>query len=163
MDKTIEAFKKDFDNWLIKNVDLGLIEKNFNKDSQIYDEELLENFKNKNHTESVFARQSDLVVGIEKLSIQNRNIQKNVEDLEVLSSRLQSGAMNFRMVPISTLFNRFPAQVRDIARQIGKRVDLKISGNETELDKILINQLSDPLLHLIRNSMELKSLKNVLR
>ena len=154
MDKTIEAFKKDFDNWLIKNVDLGLIEKNFNKDSQIYDEELLENFKNKNHTESVFARQSDLVVGIEKLSIQNRNIQKNVEDLEVLSSRLQSGAMNFRMVPISTLFNRFPAQVRDIARQIGKRVDLKISGNETELDKILINQLSDPLLHLIRNSID---------
>ena len=154
MDKTIEAFKKDFDNWLIKNVDLGLIEKNFNKDSQIYNEELLENFKNKNHTESVFARQSDLVVGIEKLSIQNRNIQKNVEDLEVLSSRLQSGAMNFRMVPISTLFNRFPAQVRDIARQIGKRVDLKISGNETELDKILINQLSDPLLHLIRNSID---------
>ena len=154
MDKTIEAFKKDFDNWLIKNVDLGLIEKNFNKDSQIYNEELLENFKNKNHTESVFARQSDLVVGIEKLSIQNRNIQKNVEDLEVLSSRLQSGAMNFRMVPISTLFNRFPAQVRDIARQIGKRVDLKISGNDTELDKILINQLSDPLLHLIRNSID---------
>jgi two-component system chemotaxis sensor kinase CheA len=62
--------------------------------------------------------------------------------------------MNFRMLPISNLFNRFPAQVRDIARQIGKKVELKIKGGDTELDKILINQLADPLLHLIRNSID---------
>ena len=98
--------------------------------------------------------QKDLSIGLERLSIHHRSIQKNIEDLEVLSSRLQSGAMNFRMVPVSNLFNRFPAQVRDIARQIGKRVELKISGAETELDKILINQLSDPLLHIIRNSID---------
>jgi two-component system chemotaxis sensor kinase CheA len=93
-------------------------------------------------------------MGLEKISIHNENLQKNIEDLEVLSSRLQSGAMNFRMLPISNLFNRFPAQVRDIARQIGKKVELKITGGETELDKILINQLADPLLHLIRNSID---------
>ena len=93
-------------------------------------------------------------MGLEKIAIHNANLQKNIEDLEVLSSRLQSGAMNFRMLPISNLFNRFPAQVRDIARQIGKKVELKIQGGETELDKILIYQLADPLLHLIRNSID---------
>ena len=97
---------------------------------------------------------NDLAVNTERLSIHNRDVQKNIEDLDVLSARLQSGAMNFRMVPIANLFNRFPAQVRDIARQIGKRVDLQISGSDTELDKILINQLADPLLHLIRNSID---------
>jgi len=89
--------------------------------------------------------QTNISMGLEKVSIHNANLQKNIEDLEVLSSRLQSGAMNFRMLPISNLFNRFPAQVRDIARQIGKKVELKIKGGETELDKILINQLADPL------------------
>ena len=90
---------------------------------------------------------NDFVVNMERLSIHNRDVQKNIEDLEVLSARLQSGAMNFRMLPIANLFNRFPAQVRDIARQIGKRVDLKITGSDTELDKILISQLADPLLY----------------
>ena len=98
--------------------------------------------------------QTNISMGLEKVSIHNANLQKNIEDLEVLSSRLQSGAMNFRMLPISNLFNRFPAQVRDIARQIGKKVELKIKGGDTELDKILINQLADPLLHLIRNSID---------
>ena len=106
------------------------------------------------YNKTLIATQNDILVGVERLSIQNKSIQKNIEDLEVLSSRLQSGAMNFRMVPISNLFNRFPAQVRDIARQIGKRVELRIFGAETELDKILINQLADPLLHLIRNSID---------
>ena len=106
------------------------------------------------YNKTLIATQNDILVGVERVSIQNKSIQKNIEDLEVLSSRLQSGAMNFRMVPISNLFNRFPAQVRDIARQIGKRVELRIFGAETELDKILINQLADPLLHLIRNSID---------
>ena len=98
--------------------------------------------------------QNDLAIGVERISLLQKSIQKNIEELEVLSSRLQSGAMNFRMVPVANLFNRFPAQVRDIARQIEKKVDLRISGGETELDKILINQLSDPLLHIIRNSID---------
>lgn len=105
-------------------------------------------------SEGLTRQHDNLAVNAERLSIHNRNVKKNIEDLEVLSSRLQSGAMNFRMVPIANLFNRFPAQVRDIARQIGKRVDLKIIGSDTELDKILINQLADPLLHLVRNSID---------
>ena len=129
------------------NQDIGALNKEFTTE--------LSEIDNKNINLSFIPKyQTDINMGLEKIAIHNANLQKNIEDLEVLSSRLQSGAMNFRMLPISNLFNRFPAQVRDIARQIGKKVELKIQGGETELDKILINQLADPLLHLIRNSID---------
>jgi two-component system chemotaxis sensor kinase CheA len=83
-----------------------------------------------------------------------KRLQKNVEHLEQLSSRLQTGAMSFRMVPIAQLFDRFPTQVRDMARQLGKKVRLEVSGADTELDKVMINQLTDPLLHILRNSID---------
>jgi two-component system, chemotaxis family, sensor kinase CheA len=79
---------------------------------------------------------------------------KNVENLELLTTRLQSGVMNFRMIPLNSLFERFPSTVRDVARQIGKKVRLDISGGDTELDRAIINQLSDPLLHILRNSVD---------
>ena len=129
------------------NQDIGALNKEFTTE--------LSEIDNENINLSFIPKyQTDINMGLEKIAIHNANLQKNIEDLEVLSSRLQSGAMNFRMLPISNLFNRFPAQVRDIARQIGKKVELKIKGGETELDKILINQLADPLLHLIRNSID---------
>ena len=129
------------------NQDIGSLNKEFTSE--------ISNSEYENKVSSLIPKyQTDINIGLEKIAIHNANLQKNIEDLEVLSSRLQSGAMNFRMLPISNLFNRFPAQVRDIARQIGKKVELKIQGGETELDKILINQLADPLLHLIRNSID---------
>ena len=129
------------------NQDIGSLNKEFTSE--------ISNSEYENNVSSLIPKyQTDINIGLEKIAIHNANLQKNIEDLEVLSSRLQSGAMNFRMLPISNLFNRFPAQVRDIARQIGKKVELKIQGGETELDKILINQLADPLLHLIRNSID---------
>ena len=129
------------------NQDIGSLNKEFTSE--------ISNNEYENKVSSLIPKyQTDINIGLEKIAIHNANLQKNIEDLEVLSSRLQSGAMNFRMLPISNLFNRFPAQVRDIARQIGKKVELKIQGGETELDKILINQLADPLLHLIRNSID---------
>ena len=129
------------------NQDIGALNKEFTSE--------LSEIDDKNINPSLIPKyQTDINMGLEKIAIHNASLQKNIEDLEVLSSRLQSGAMNFRMLPISNLFNRFPAQVRDIARQIGKKVELKIQGGETELDKILINQLADPLLHLIRNSID---------
>jgi two-component system chemotaxis sensor kinase CheA len=58
------------------------------------------------------------------------------------------------MVPVAHLFDRFPTQVRETARQLGKKVHLEVSGADTELDKVLIHQLADPLLHLLRNSLD---------
>ena len=83
-----------------------------------------------------------------------KQLQKNVDDLEGLSGRLQTGAMGFRMVPIAQLFNRFPGQVRELSRELGKKVKLTISGADTELDKLLINKLADPLIHIMRNSID---------
>jgi two-component system chemotaxis sensor kinase CheA len=83
-----------------------------------------------------------------------KNLQKNLETLEQLSTRLQNGAMSFRMVPISNLFERFPLQLRDLARTVGKKIRVDIIGGDTELDKVLINKLADPLLHMLRNSID---------
>jgi two-component system chemotaxis sensor kinase CheA len=96
----------------------------------------------------------ELMLNLLSIEETSKRLQKNIEHLEQLSGRLQSGAMSFRMVPIAQLFDRFPTQVRELARQLGKKVHLDISGNDTELDKVLINQLSDPLLHILRNSLD---------
>lgn len=149
IDQDITALIKAFSSER-SEIDKTIISRNSNSASLVNAKINYENTE-----QSIISKyQTDISMGLEKVSIHNANLQKNIEDLEVLSSRLQSGAMNFRMLPISNLFNRFPAQVRDIARQIGKKVELKIKGGDTELDKILINQLADPLLHLIRNSID---------
>ena len=91
------------------------------------------------------------VLSIEEV---RRSLQKNVEHLERLSGRLQTGAMRFRMVPIANLFDRFPTQVRELGQQVGKKVKLEVSGADTELDKVMINHLTDPLLHIFRNGVD---------
>lgn len=96
----------------------------------------------------------ELKLGVEKIDLLRKQLQKGVLSMEGLSSRLQSGAMNFRMVPVSQLFSRFPILVRDMARTLGKRVNVDIQENSTELDKVLINQLFDPLLHILRNAVD---------
>ncbi|WP_405114463.1 chemotaxis protein CheA [Paenibacillus sp. FSL K6-1217] len=67
---------------------------------------------------------------------------------------LQEGVMKTRMLPIDQLFNRFPRLVRDLAQKLGKDIELVIQGGETELDRMIIEELSDPLIHLIRNSAD---------
>src|SRR5205085_9433057 len=71
-----------------------------------------------------------------------------------LTSSLRENSMNIRMVPIRATFEKFRRLVHDLARDLGKDVELTIEGAETELDKTVIDQLSDPLMHLIRNSMD---------
>lgn len=96
----------------------------------------------------------ELELGVEKVDLLRKQLQKGVLSMEGLSGRLQSGAMNFRMVPVSQLFSRFPVLVRDMARSLGKRVNVEMQGNSAELDKVLISQLFDPLLHILRNSVD---------
>ncbi len=69
-------------------------------------------------------------------------------------SELQEGVMKMRMLPIQQLFNRFPRIVRDLAEALGKEVELVIEGEETELDKTIIEDIADPLIHLIRNAID---------
>lgn len=76
------------------------------------------------------------------------------EEIERLTSSLRESSMNTRMMPVRNTFERFRRLVYDLARDLGKSVQLTIEGAETELDKTVLDQLSDPLLHLIRNSMD---------
>jgi two-component system chemotaxis sensor kinase CheA len=76
------------------------------------------------------------------------------EDIGRLAAGLRDTTMNIRLVPIGSLFNRFRRLVRDLARDLGKPVDLITEGEETELDKTVIERLADPLIHIIRNSLD---------
>jgi two-component system chemotaxis sensor kinase CheA len=85
---------------------------------------------------------------------EKKKLEKSISDLEELSGRLQSSAMNIRMVPVRYAFDRFPVQVRETARGLNKKVRLTVSGADTELDKLLINQLIEPMLHILRNAVD---------
>jgi len=76
------------------------------------------------------------------------------EEIERLTSLLRDNSMNIRMLPIRGTFEKFRRLVHDLARELDKEVELTIEGAETELDKTVVDQLSEPLMHLIRNSMD---------
>ena len=74
--------------------------------------------------------------------------------LERNTRELQESVMRVRMLPISFVFSRFPRMVRDIAQRLGKQIDLKLTGEQTELDKTVLEKIGDPLVHLVRNSID---------
>lgn len=84
----------------------------------------------------------------------SRQLGETSAQIDFITTELQSAVMKTRMVQIGRVFNRFPRLVRDIAREFSKEIDLKISGEETELDKSIIEEISDPLVHLIRNAAD---------
>ncbi|TWU32036.1 chemotaxis protein CheA [Novipirellula artificiosorum] len=77
-----------------------------------------------------------------------------IDQLSWVSQSLQKGVLDTRMVPVGPLFNRFKRVVRDLSNERGKRVNLRIRGEKTELDKRMIDALGDPLVHLVRNSID---------
>lgn len=81
-------------------------------------------------------------------------LQKAVSNLDVVTGDLQSAVMQTRMQPIKKVFGRFPRVVRDLARNLKKEVNLVLEGEETDLDKNLVEALSDPLVHLVRNAVD---------
>lgn len=84
----------------------------------------------------------------------NQDLTETVEHLGRVSSEMQSLILSMRMVPIEQVFNRFPRMVRGLARDLGKKINLEIIGAETELDRTVIDEIGDPLVHLIRNSVD---------
>ena len=81
-------------------------------------------------------------------------LDQAVSQLDLLVSDLQNSVMKTRMQPIGRLFQKYPRIARDLARQLGKDVELMLSGEETEVDKTMIEDLADPLIHLIRNAVD---------
>ncbi len=87
-------------------------------------------------------------------AIGNVAVSETVANLDVVTSDLQMAAMKTRMQPIRKVFGRFPRVVRDLARQLNKELNYETAGEDTELDKNLVEAISDPLIHLVRNAVD---------
>lgn len=81
-------------------------------------------------------------------------LNETLEQLDRVTTDLQSVVMKVRMVPIEQVFNRFPRMVRDLAKDLNKEVEFVIEGKETELDRTVIDEVGDPLIHLLRNAID---------
>ena len=79
---------------------------------------------------------------------------EDVASLSIISDRLETGIQDLRQLPLSTIFNIYPRMVRDLARQLGKEINLIIEGEDTKADKRILEEIKDPLLHLIRNAVD---------
>ena len=77
-----------------------------------------------------------------------------VSSLSLVTTDIQLAVMKTRMLPIAKVFNKFPRMIRDLSRELNKQIDLEITGEETELDKSIVEQIGDPLVHMIRNSCD---------
>ncbi|MEB1806122.1 MAG: chemotaxis protein CheA [Bacillaceae bacterium] len=86
--------------------------------------------------------------------LKNNELNETVERMSRISGDLQEIILNMRMMPVEQVFNRFPRMVRSLSKDLNKKVNLQIIGAETELDRTIIDEIGDPLVHLIRNSID---------
>ena len=96
----------------------------------------------------------DISGGRIELSCLDAEMSASTARLSFITEELQTASLGTRMVPIETIFRRLPRMVRDLAGTLGKKVELVIRGQETEIDKTMVEQISDPLVHLVRNAID---------
>jgi chemotaxis protein histidine kinase CheA len=99
----------------------------------------------------LLARKLDLECGLRELSSEAREAGTSISRI---SEELQDAVMSMRMLPVKTVFQRFPRLVRDLGRSLGKEMEISLQGEDTELDKAVIQEIGDPLVHLVRNSAD---------
>ncbi len=87
-------------------------------------------------------------------NISMRDLLETAEQIDFITTEIQASVMRMRMVPISKLFQKAPRIVRDLAREFGKKINLTMKGEDTEIDRGIIEELTDPLVHMIRNSCD---------
>ena len=90
---------------------------------------------------------SDALAGV-------KDIHESSQQIDFITTELQMAVMKTRMVPVAKVFNKLPRLVRELSRDTGKEIDLQIYGKETELDKSIMEELNDPLIHIIRNAVD---------
>ncbi|MFP4697269.1 MAG: chemotaxis protein CheW [Eubacteriales bacterium] len=102
---------------------------------------------------------SELIIiknGLEtiELASPNHNFNESIEYLERITTNIHDAVMKVRMVPVERVFNRFPRMIRDLSRKLNKKIELHMSGEDTELDRTVIDEIGDPLVHLLRNAAD---------
>ena len=103
-------------------------------------------------TQSMLSEVGAMVHGLNDTALEN--LRDGLAQLERNTRELQEGVMRIRMLPISFAFSRFPRLVHDLSSKLGKKVELKLSGEQTELDKTVMEKIGDPLVHLVRNALD---------
>jgi two-component system chemotaxis sensor kinase CheA len=114
---------------------------------------------NMNRLDNIMNLVSELVIyrtRLEELSAQYKatEITEPLEQVAKITSDLQELVLNIRMQPVSNVFNRYPRMVRDLSQELGKSINLIIEGEETELDRTLVTEINDPIVHILRNAID---------
>ncbi len=87
-------------------------------------------------------------------AVDSRELEEVIEQVGRLTIDLRDSVMKSRMIPVETVFSRFPRLIRDLAKELNKEIELEIHGGETELDRTVIDEIGDPLVHIIRNAVD---------
>ena len=99
----------------------------------------------------LLARKLDGAPGVREMAVEAKETST---DISRISEELQDAVMSLRMLPVRTVFQRFPRLVRDLGRSLGKEIEISFHGEDTELDKAMIQEIGDPLVHLVRNAAD---------
>lgn len=106
-------------------------------------------------SELIIAKNSLVSISSQENSdFQNQTFREQIEYLERITTNLHESVMKVRMVPIESVVNKFPRMIRDLSRKLDKKMELFMSGEDTELDRTVVDQIGDPLQHLLRNSAD---------
>ena len=107
-----------------------------------------------NQVSELIIAKNGLVSVTGTLSSQDQSFNEQIEYLERITTNLHESVMKVRMVPIESVVNKFPRMIRDLSRKLGKKMELYMTGEDTELDRTVVDQIGDPLQHLLRNSAD---------
>ena len=99
-------------------------------------------------SQSLVRHDPDLAIGLKP------RLARNLSQLARITDDMQRTAMSMRMIPVGQLFQKTSRLVRDLSRKAGKQVELELAGEETELDRNIVEELADPLMHMVRNSVD---------
>ena len=104
-------------------------------------------------SELIIAKNS-LISAANTSGVSNGNVNEQIEYLESVTTNLHESVMKVRMVPIESVLQKFPRMIRDLNKTLGKKMELTMTGEETEMDRTVVDEIGDPLMHLIRNSAD---------
>ena len=105
-------------------------------------------------SELIIAKNSLVSTSSQEGILTNNTFNEQIEYLESVTTNLHESVMKVRMVPIETVVQKFPKMIRDLSKKLDKKMQLIMSGEETELDRTVVDEIGDPLMHLLRNSAD---------
>lgn len=153
-EKNTEAVKKETTTAKASSKQNSMGTKQVVKQSVRVDVEKLDNLMN-SVSELIIAKNGLASISAAEVELQNRTeFNEQIEYLERITTELHQSVMKVRMVPIESVVNKFPRMIRDLSKKLNKKMELQMTGEDTELDRTVVDQIGDPLQHLLRNSAD---------